>query len=696
MRISKFEMVLAVVAIMCFATGVLMIALDRKPYVPNIAYSGVNFDPGVKLETHQFNSVEELSQFVQENQGAEGMMYQTMGVRGAGVATDAAVSAPVAKEASGSLDYSETNVQVAGVDEADILKTDGDYIYTVTGNTLFIVKAYPGEEAEVVTTLDFDSQPQGIFVDGDYLAVFGDYYSLDFFEEMDIMPRYGMSFFNIYDISERDDPQLVEDYKFEGNYFNARMKEGIVYLVTRSGFEYRPGFPTPLIFEGNVKIAMPVSDMYYYNIPYQNPEWVNVHAIDLAKQEMSSKSVAVEGSQNMYMSPDNIYITYTEWVNEWELEQDIMIDLLEPKLLDSERALIAKIEQTDNEVLSKNEKQAKIWEIYSTHVNLMDNTQRQELQDKAEELLIKKLEEYEYREFTIIHKITVDGMDISVEGNGKVPGHVINQFAMDEFKSIFRVATTVSQSWSRFEKVNSQSTNNVFALDEDMQVIGSLKGLAEGEQIYSTRFMGYRLYMVTFRQVDPFFVIDLSDPENIEELGKLKIPGFSRYLHPYDEDTIIGIGQEASELGRVRGLKISLFDVSDVSKPKEIAKFVTEEQYAQSTALWEHKAFLFDKEKELLVIPAYSYEWDSSGRGSSGYNGAFVFRITKDEIELRGLIDHSMATGDQYGAMVERSLYIEELLYTKSPTLLRINELEDLSKVKNVELRAGTAGMKVY
>ena len=194
--------------------------------------------------------------------------------------------------------------------------------------------------------------------------------------------------------------------------------------------------------------------------------------------------------------------------------------------------------------------------------------------------------------------------------------------------------------------------------------------------------------MVTFRQVDPFFVIDLSDPANIKELGKLKIPGFSRYLHPYDENTIIGIGREATETGRTQGLKISLFDVSDVGNPKEIAKFATKEQYASSTAEFEHKAFLFSREKELLAIPAYNYDFRDSG---NNYNGAMVFKITKDSIELRGIIDHS--TGQQYyGPLVERSLYIEELLYTKSSGLLRINKIEDLGKVKNIELSGSKDG----
>ena len=237
----------------------------------------------------------------------------------------------------------------------------------------------------------------------------------------------------------------------------------------------------------------------------------------------------------------------------------------------------------------------------------------------------------------------------------------------------------------------SNSQNNIYTLDMSMNVLDKLEGLAQGEQIYSTRFMGDRLYMVTFRQVDPFFVIDLSNPNKIKELGQLKIPGFSRYLHPYDGNTIIGIGQDASDAGRQTGLKISLFDVSDVAHPKETAKFVASGDYSSSTAEYEHKAFLFSREKELLVIPAYSYTYNNMGGNYQSYNGAMVFKITRSEITLRGIVDHSNKQ-QQWSAQVERSLWINDSLYTKSPYLLRINALSDLSSIKNITLETSTNG----
>jgi len=667
------------------------------------SYKEVSFDFEDDITTSNFKSTKEFLDFSKSFEGmghSGGYRGQIMDMAIAEVAESGATLSKVSAPAPG-VDFSETNIQVAGVDEADILKTDGEYIYTISNDILYIIKAYPGEDAEIVSTIPYEEDdPQSLFIDGDKLAVFGDFEDLDFYQDMDFRPSQGMTFFDIYDISDKSEPELLKQYKFEGNYFNARMIDDYVYFVVRNGIEHRPDFPTPLVFEDGVRSSMPVVNMHYFNIPYQNPQFVTVHAVNVNNiaENVNSKGVAVEWDQNLYMSQDNMYITYTERVDEWEIERKVRMDILEPSLTDADKKLIAKIKEADSDLLNQREKEQKIYEIYQSYINYMTQTERDDLEDDVENQMLELLEKMEHFEYTVINKISVNDGSINVKYNGKVPGRVINQFSMDEASDgVFRIATTISQRWSRYDKQRSESTNNIYTLSKTLDMLGELEGLAEGERIYSTRFIGDRLYMVTFRQVDPFFVIDLSNPSNPKELGQLKIPGFSRYLHPYDKDTIIGVGQDATETGRTRGLKISLFDVSDVKNPKETAKFITEERYAQSTALTEHKAFLFDREKELLVIPAFSYDWDE-GEGS-GYNGAFVFKIKKDEITLRGLIDHSMAadSGRYYHQpQVERSLWIKELLYTKSPKLLRINELEDLSSVKNIELDKPNTKIPIY
>jgi inhibitor of cysteine peptidase len=671
------------------------------------------FDPDANVEPNSFRSEEEFAQFISSTSpssfGGVGFERAVM----SSVAGAAPQAMDAAKESGG---YSQTNNQVTNVDEADIIKTDGEYIYTVTGNTLFIVRA--GDNAEVITTIELEQQPSGIFIQDDKLVVFGNFYDIDYFKSIDFVPRRGgMTFFNVYDVSNPKDPQLVKEYKFEGAYFQARMHGDTVYFVVTVFPEGRTDYPTPVIVDGTTVRGMPVTDIYYFPIPYNEVQLATVHAIDLdALNTVSSRAIAVEWNNQLYMSEKNIYITHTEQINEWEIRQDITAELIEPQLTQKDRDFIQRIKNTDNEVLSQAEKRQKIYAVYNRYVEYMNTSERRDFDQEVDERLKEELEQYDAMSYTIINRISVEGLQVSA--TGKVPGSLNNQFAMDENGEYLRVATTIEPWWGWIRPMDpvimetadaaqpvakiappmprSESVNNVYVLDMGMNVVGELEDLAKGERIFSTRFMGDRLYMVTFRQVDPFFAIDLSDPRNPKVLGELKVPGFSRYLHPYDDHTIIGIGRDATEMGQQQGLKISLFDVTDVTKPREIAKWVADDQYSQSAAEWEHKAFLFDKEKELLVIPAYSYNWDYKSGSKQNYNGAMVFKIARDDIKMRGIIDHSSGKwgpeSSWYGPAVERSLWIDDLLYTKSPNLLRVNRLSDLTGVANVTLSSKSSG----
>jgi uncharacterized secreted protein with C-terminal beta-propeller domain len=189
---------------------------------------------------------------------------------------------------------------------------------------------------------------------------------------------------------------------------------------------------------------------------------------------------------------------------------------------------------------------------------------------------------------------------------------------------------------------------------------------------------------VTFKKVDPLFVIDLQDPSNPKVLGELEIPGYSDYLHPYDENHIIGVGKDAEDAGSFawyQGVKIALFDVSDPENPMEISKYVIGARGTDSEALRDHRAFLFSRSKNLLVIPVSLVESESWGYGGYDWQGAYVFNISLDNgIVFRGGIDHSDSS-------VSRSLYIDNVLYTISDGLVKMNNLADLSEINEVELQ---------
>jgi uncharacterized secreted protein with C-terminal beta-propeller domain len=279
---------------------------------------------------------------------------------------------------------------------------------------------------------------------------------------------------------------------------------------------------------------------------------------------------------------------------------------------------------------------------------------------------------------TSIYRIDLEGVHMYPAASGDVSGWLLNQFSMDEHESYLRVATTTG--WMNPE-------NAVFVLDDDLNTVGAIEGLAPDESIYSARFVGDRLYLVTFRQVDPLFVIDLSTPDKPVVVGMLEIPGFSTYLHPIDETHILGIGQENWTV------KLSLFDVSDPANPVEQSKYLLDDS-GWTPALYDHHAVLYYAEKGLLVIPGYAYCYEDlySYRAISS---AYVFAVSASEgISLRGVVTHD-AVMDLSSGYIERALYIGEYLYTVSRSAVQANLLEDLTLVKLVQL-GGSADDSTY
>ncbi|MDI6721862.1 MAG: beta-propeller domain-containing protein, partial [Candidatus Aenigmarchaeota archaeon] len=328
----------------------------------------------------------------------------------------------------------------------------------------------------------------------------------------------------------------------------------------------------------------------------------------------------------------------------------------------------------------------RIGEAVQNYVRSIGPTEGSALMKKIEGDATKVMADFQKEnEKTVIHKISVSGNRIEYKATGAVPGRVLNQFSMDEHEGNFRIATTTS---------SGQSLNHVYVMDQDLKVVGKIEDLAMTERIYSARFMGDKAYLVTFHRTDPLFVIDLSDSAKPRVAGELKIPGFSEYLHPFDETHLIGLGREADENGRQTGqIKLSIFDVTDISNPKEMHKYLIGDNYAYSEALNDHKAFLFSKGKNLLAIPVSA----SSMENGKHVEGAYVFGITLENgFDLKGVIDHNLNKEEKYISPVKRSLYIEDVLYTISDRMVKANKLGDLSQILEIILSASDYEVPVY
>jgi len=647
------------------ASGLLFTVIIVLAIVGVYGTQVLNIPPAsVQQSIEKFSSCTALADALKEGQS-----YPSYGF---GMVGTFAATPTMAIEASGetkaAADYSETNIQVEGVDEADIVKTDGKYIYTLSGSSLVIALAYPPEDAAVLSETGLGKfYPSEIFIDGSMVMIFGykqtDYPGPVFSEQVvKIYPYYtSTTTVKLFDISDPSAPEEVRSVEFEGNYVTSRKIGSQVYFVVNSHPKYNvPGDRNilPLYRDtkaeeigsaGEEKEFQPICDCADVGRfdPMIAESFITVASVDMSDPEAEIKKETVLGSgQNVYSSKEAIYIA----------------------------------------------------EAYFPYPVFMEVAEDVETGLKTEEQAMEELKEIELT--TSIHKFSL-GDGLAYLGSMQAPGTVLNQFSMDEHNGHFRVATT--RGFSGWFGGGAEQSSSVYVFNDNLELVGSIEGIAPGEQIYSARFLGDRGYMVTFKKIDPFFVIDLADPANPRILGKLKIPGYSDYLHPYDENHIIGIGKETvgakeGDFAWFQGLKMAVFDVTDVSNPKELHKIVIGDRGTDSDALHDHKAFLFDKEKNLLVIPVLLAEIKDKSYpqqyGDFVFQGAYVYSLTLEGgFELKGTVTHYESNeefkksgyyfrGDH---SVHRSLYIGNVLYTLSEKKLKLNYLDNLSEIKALE-----------
>ncbi len=701
----------------------------------------------------RFSSAEELNAFISANSeagfyGSTGAVSEMSSRKSSSSdisqAPQTAAGESNAQPSGGSVDYSQTNIQVAGVDEADIVKTDGKYIYAVSGDKVSIVDAYPAESAKIVSTLEFNGSVGEIYINNDKLVVFGQKnyeYTIpetvtgasEIASKMITRPYYysPVTFIDVYDVSDKASPKLARNVSVDGSYYDSRMIGDYVYLIAQQpAYNYGGGpVPLPVVRSNGAEKAVPVADIYYFGMPDSSFVFTNMLSLNTQSgEEPSIKTFLMGYSQNMYVSQNNIYMVYQKSVSETDIYSRMVNEAVIP-IVPSE--VQNKIMEIQNYNISAYSKMQEIGKLFETYVRSLSPEQAADMMKTMQEKAMRIQSEIaKEMEKTVIHKISISNGNIEYKTNGEVPGQPLNQFSMDEISGYFRIATTtsgnggffgggfarpavgimtrsmqsltaesaisssagqaktavpqVSQKMAQSAPALSQTTpqnlgsdavseknesgiaaeeqkinemerpieqrqivapepqvsgplNHLYVLGGDLKIIGKVEDLAAGERIYSVRFMGDKAYMVTFRQIDPLFVIDLSSPQNPKVLGYLKVPGVSDYLHPYDETHIIGVGRDASEEGMIKGLKLALFDVSDFANPKEVSKYIIGDRGTSSDALYDHKAFLFDKEKNLLVIPVSEY----GANWKNHWQGAYVFNIDlANGITLKGKVAH--------------------------------------------------------
>ncbi|MER2089028.1 MAG: beta-propeller domain-containing protein [Sporosarcina sp.] len=542
-------------------------------------------------------------------------------------------------------DHSTTNNQVEGVDEADTVKTDGNYIYAVMGNnqvTITDIRKPKKIQKAGAIKMEEGFYPSQLFLHENLLIVLGvkyEPYGNEGNEAAKISrPMNGMTTVRMYEISNPATPKLIREIGTEGYLNGARKTGDMMYFVTNVWPDFW-GIPSldgdvlrPQVYDSKEDKDTMLLD--YTDIAIlpgaMEPSYSVITAVDLSSPE-ESKVVTkgyLGGSEQLYMSADNLYLTAT-------------------------------IYETNAATSNK-----MIWNPGIANSELF--------------------------------KFSLNKTDITFDSSAKLKGHLLNQFSMDEHNGYFRVVTTEGNMWDE----RKPSENHLFVLDENLKVTGSVEGLAKKERIYSARFMGDKAYMVTFRETDPLFVIDVANPAAPKVLGELKIPGFSNYLHPLDDNHLIGFGYETTAeknpqggepIILTMGMKISLFDVTDFNNPKEKDTEVIGGRGTHSPIQYDHKALFQHKEKNLYGFPIAIYDEtgkeDYIGLQSSG---ALVYEITPEHgIVLQGDLLRKNTRGEQYEEWekeIQRLLYSKDVLYTISMKEINNYSLDTYAPISGVTI----------
>ncbi|MHA2314027.1 MAG: beta-propeller domain-containing protein, partial [Candidatus Hermodarchaeia archaeon] len=410
------------------------------------------------------------------------------------------------------LSYSTTNIQVSGVDELDIVKTNGTFIYTIVKDEVIIVRAYPPESAEITGRITPTGNPLGLFLyDSNRLVVISQGLSIE-----------------VFDVSYPSNPQRINWVTYEGYFIGVRLIQNKIYLIA--------GTPTHDTF-GNTRIP----------------------TIGIAGTWGTIFNVLVPASQ-IYYDPKTIdtFFQYTSILT---------LDVSAPAALPDVKCFLMGTSGAT---------------VYVSQNNLYLATHQ-----------------WFAGSVTTIHRLQIMEDTVVYAASGSVPGYLLNQFSLDEYEDHLRVFTT-------YYDVNSRQVSGLSILNMQLEVVGSIEGLAPNEQIYSSRFLGKMGFLVTFYMVDPLFVFNLTDPTNPQLLGELKIPGYSNYLHPLDSNQLLGIGKDAKIQGDnwwYQGMKISLFNTTNPFDPQESTNLILGVRGTDSEALNDHKAILVDSEKGLLSMP---------------------------------------------------------------------------------------------
>lgn len=567
--------------------------------------------------------------------------------------------------------FSQTNTQELSIDEPDIVKTDGNNIFFSQQNfypvvysdvlregptpapdmpntatksiapmppiqnyepTIKIIKAFKPEEMKILSEISGEGN---LFLFENNLIVLNTDKVIG------------------YDTSNKQNPKETWRLKsgdLRSSLVESRLMNDKLYLIYEQTIDSFKPCPLNVVEKDQNKIQITCEEIYHPASNFSAQVVYTILAVNPKTGEIQNKTAYLGSPNNtvIYMSPNNIYLSYTFYPDPVAFVYDFFKTKCEGLVPNQ---ILEKLEKLIAYDISSQSKMNEFGIIIEEYQRSLDSDQQLMLENE----LVNRMEGYlqeHLRDFTKTGIVKIGVNDLKVKASGMVPGTPLNQFSLDEYNKNLRIATTMGTSeFGRTDK----SVSDVYILDESLKELSSVKDLGKGERIYSVRFLQQRGYVVTFKQIDPFYVLDLGNPSKAELKGELKIPGYSSYLHPLSKDTILGIGEENGTV------KISIFDVSNPSTPSEKSKYNLKDYWSEASN--NHHAFLQDQKHSVFFIP--------------GSQGGYVFSYADNNLQLKKAISDYQ---------VKRAVYIDDYLYLISESKITVFDEKTWEKIKELDL----------
>jgi len=538
----------------------------------------------------------------------------------------------------------ETNVQVAALDEPDRVKTDGTAFYYAPGRAVRVHEprsedARPHDEPGGTHVLDASdpADPRAI------AAIDATGQLLRTGDRLLVLERDELV---AYNVSDPADPAEVWSRPLADDLVTARERDGTVYLVTRTPVHDSPCPIAPV----GADAAVPCTEVYRPGTQITVDATYTAIALDASDGDVVDTVSFVGTGRNtvVYMSTDALYVTYTKTTS----RATVMADFLTEAFDRTPPDVVARVEEVQSYDISPESTRREITRAVRSWLERLEDDERHEV-TQALEAGFSTYRADRQRDLvrTGLVRVDVAGTDLRVDETATVPGRPLNQFSLDQHEGTLRVATTIPGAGA------AESVSDLYTLDAaTLERRGQETDMGEGQRVYAVRYVGETAYVVTFRQVDPLHVVDLSNPADPTEVGTLELPGFSNYLHPIDDEHVLGIGEEDGQV------KATLFDVGDPTDPQVADSTLLEASWSAVSRT--HHAFTIDRKHGVVFLPA-----GGEGRLVDYTNGSLA-------------TEHVVRTDGP----AERARYVGDYLYVFAGSEVAVVDETDWSRTATVSL----------